>query len=318
MTYEERLLELAFRDPRIVVMTAENRAPIRNVPSRLQERFIDTGITEQTMIGMAAGLALRGRIPVVHALASFLTMRAFEFIRTDLGIADLPVKLVGYIPGILSEANGPTHQAIEDIAIMRGIPSMRIFCPSDMDDLVIGLPAILQDPHPWYIRYHGAPAVLEHSVAFHIGASEMAAYGTDVTILTYGALFSNAFAASQVLNAEGISVRLINVRSVKPIDEQMIVAAIEETSLIVTLEDHFLTGGLYSILAELLLRHRLSGVRVLPISLGDRWFAPGLLADVIDHEGFTPIQMAATIRQAFHESGKRPAAELATTQWNKS
>src|SRR5271170_1098670 len=124
MSYEEILTELATKDERIVVMTAENRALIRNMPAILKERFIDTGITEQTMIGAAAGLALRGRIPVVHALASFLTMRAFEFIRTDVGIGRLPVKLCGYIPGFLSDANGPTHQAIEDISILRGIPGM--------------------------------------------------------------------------------------------------------------------------------------------------------------------------------------------------
>src|SRR3984885_8061543 len=95
LTYADALLGLTRTDDRIVVMTAENRAPIRSLPAELGERFIDTGITEQTMVGMAAGLALRGRIPVVHALATFLTMRAFEFIRTDVGIPSLPVKLVG-------------------------------------------------------------------------------------------------------------------------------------------------------------------------------------------------------------------------------
>src|SRR5690606_39763980 len=126
MNYEQKLLELVQKDERIVVLTAENRAAIRNLPSKIKDRFIDVGIAEQTMIGMAAGLALRGRIPIVHALSTFLTMRAFEFIRTDIGIANLPVKLVGADPGFLSEANGLTHQAIEDISIMRGIPGMNI------------------------------------------------------------------------------------------------------------------------------------------------------------------------------------------------
>src|SRR5580700_6528930 len=103
MTYEELLTQTALSDERFIVMTAENRALVRNIPGKVGKRFIDTGITEQTMIGAAAGLALRGRIPVVHALASFLTMRAFEFIRTDLGISNLPVKLVGAVPGFLSE-----------------------------------------------------------------------------------------------------------------------------------------------------------------------------------------------------------------------
>src|SRR6202012_652928 len=97
-------------------------------------RFIDVGIAEQTLVGAAAGLALRGRIPVAHALAAFLTMRAFEFIRTDVGIARLPVKLVGGAAGILSEANGPTHQAIEDVALMRTIPHMLVFCPADTSE----------------------------------------------------------------------------------------------------------------------------------------------------------------------------------------
>src|SRR5262249_3426425 len=121
-SYEQALLRLCDVDPRIIVMTAENRAAIRGLPEALGPRFIDAGICEQPMVGMAAGLALRGRVPVIHALATFLTMRAFEFIRTDVGIARLPVKMIGGVPGFLSEANGPTHQALEDIAILRSVP----------------------------------------------------------------------------------------------------------------------------------------------------------------------------------------------------
>src|SRR5215470_12767192 len=114
MGYEEVLKERFAGDSSLIVMTAENRAAIRNLPALFGDRFIDVGICEQTLVGAAAGLALRGRTPVVHALASFLTLRAFEFIRTDVGIAQLPVKLVGAFAGFLSEANGPTHQALED------------------------------------------------------------------------------------------------------------------------------------------------------------------------------------------------------------
>ena len=114
------------------------------------------------MVGMAAGLALRGRVPVVHALATFLTLRAFEFIRTDVGIAGLPVKLVGTVPGFLSEANGPTHQAIEDVALMRGIPGMQVVCPADEEELVQALPAVLRSPRPTYLRYVATPARFAH------------------------------------------------------------------------------------------------------------------------------------------------------------
>ena len=134
MTYEDILRELVEHDNRFMVLTAENRAAIRNLPDQIGDRFVDTGITEQTLVGVSAGLALRGRIPVAHALATFLTMRAFEFIRTDVGISGLPVKLVGGFSGFLSEANGPTHQAIEDVSIMRGIPNINVFCPADEED----------------------------------------------------------------------------------------------------------------------------------------------------------------------------------------
>ncbi|WP_198175191.1 hypothetical protein [Spirosoma telluris] len=148
MTYEELLTQTALADERVIVMTAENRALVRNMPANLGSRFIDTGITEQCMIGAAAGLALRGRIPVVHALAAFLSMRAYEFIRTDLGIGNLPVKLSSFVPGFLSDGNGPTHQAIEDVSLMRGIPHMQVFCPADEQDLLLMLPTIWASPAP--------------------------------------------------------------------------------------------------------------------------------------------------------------------------
>src|ERR1700743_3012237 len=112
-TYQSVLLDLVERHPRVLVRTADNRAAIRELPAKIGPRFIDVGICEQTMVGMAAGLALRGRVPVVHALATFLTLRAYEFIRTDVGIAGLPVKLVGGGPGFLSDGHGHTHPGVD-------------------------------------------------------------------------------------------------------------------------------------------------------------------------------------------------------------
>src|SRR5262249_27685305 len=158
------------------------------------ERFVDVGICEQTLVGAAAGLALRGRRPVVHALAAFLTMRAFEFIRTDVGAARLPVKLIGYVPGLLSEGNGPTHQALEDVALMRGVPGMQVFCPSDEEELVQALPAILASEAPAYVRYTAQPAALRERAPFAIGCAETFGYGRDVALLTYGLLLRQAHA----------------------------------------------------------------------------------------------------------------------------
>ncbi len=300
MTYEGFLMDRALSDDSLVVLTAENRAAIRNLPAALGPRFIDVGICEQTMIGAAAGMALRGRTPIVHALATFLTMRAFEFIRTDIGIPRLPVILVGGVPGFLSEANGPTHQALEDVALMRGIPGMHVFCPADPEELVGGLPAILDGGAPTYVRYPATSLSAPHRTTFAVGKADTIADGSDVTILVYGLLLREAEKARQILSARGMSVRLVDLRMLKPIDEEAIVAAARETRLLVTLEDHFLTGGLHSIVAEVLLKHRRSA-RVLPMALEERWFRPALLADVLRYEGFTGEQIAARIGKAWEE-----------------
>ena len=292
--YEQTLLDMMAADERIIVMTAENRAAIRNLPNLAPGRFIDTGITEQTMVGAAAGLALRGRVPVLHALATFLTLRAFEFVRTDVGIGNLPVKLVGGVPGFLSDGNGPTHQAIEDVSLMRGIPHMHVFCPADEQDMLLGLPHIINSPHPTYIRFNGLKPVIDHDDQFEIGRAEQVSDGTDVAILVYGMLFAQAWEAKALLEAEGLSVRLINVRMPKPVDEEAILSAARETNLLVTLEDHFLTGGLFSIVAETLLRHG-ETAEVLPLALEERWFRPALLNEVLRFEGFTGEQIAARI-----------------------
>jgi transketolase len=316
MTYEDALRSLAAEREDLVVLTAENRAPIRNLPAALGQRFIDVGICEQTMVGAAAGLALRGRTPVVHALATFLTMRAFEFIRTDVGIANLPVKLIGYVPGFLSEANGPTHQAIEDVALLRGIPHMQVVCPADEAELVEALPAIVASRSPCYVRYNALPAAVEHRTPFAFGKAELLAGGYEdaeggagseigeasdggqqrVGLLTYGLLVGEAERARVILAARGVPVRLLNLRTLQPVDEQAILAAARRCRMLVTIEDHFQIGGLYSIVAEVLVRHGVS-CRLHPISLGERWFTPALLPDVLEHEGFSGPRLAARVAE---------------------
>lgn len=295
MNYEELLIQTALADERIVVMTAENRALVRSAPQQLGNRFIDTGITEQTMIGMAAGLALRGRIPIVHALAPFLTMRAYEFIRTDVGIAHLPVKLSGYIPGFLSDGNGPTHQSIEDVSLMRAIPGMEVYCPADEDDLVRMLPAIWQSPAPAYVRINHKKGQYIHS-AYKPGKAEIIGEGAEVTLLVYGFLFEQALETKALLEQEGLSVGLINLRSVKPVDREAIIHVAQHSGLLVTIEDHLQTGGLYSVVAEVLLQERLTA-HVFPMALKERWFKPGLLSEVLAYEGFTAQAMAQQILQ---------------------
>ncbi len=293
MNYQELIKQTALADERIVVMTAENRAVVRELPPVLGPRFIDVGIAEQTMIGTAAGLALRGRIPICHALAPFLIYRAYEFVRTDVGIAHLPVKLSSWIAGFLSDGNGPTHQAIEDVALMRGIPGMTVFCPADEADMLAMLPAVWASPDPAYVRLIVRKTDFQHA-PFQIGKAEVVAKGTDVTLLVYGYLFEEARQAAKILEGNGLSVGLVNMRSLKPVDEQAILDAASGSKRLVTIEDHLLTGGLYSIVAETLLRHRQTA-DVLPLALRERWFKPGRLPEVLEYEGFTPEKLAERI-----------------------
>jgi transketolase len=295
-TYENVLAALAESDSRIVVMTAENRAAIRGLPARLGPRFIDVGICEQTMIGAAAGLALRGRVPVCHALATFLTLRAFEFIRTDVGIGRLPVKLVGAVPGFLSEANGPTHQAIEDIALMRAIPGMQIVCPADAAELAAAMPAVLASTAPCYVRFNAGPPAVVHRTPFQMGQAEVLAEGDDVSLLTYGLMLSEVDVARRVLEENGVKPRVVNVRTLRPVDTRAILRAATESKLVVTVEDHLRTGALYSIVCELLVENGVRA-RVLPIALEDRWFGPALLADVLAHEKFDGVSIAARVME---------------------
>ncbi|MDR3611230.1 MAG: transketolase C-terminal domain-containing protein [Ignavibacteriaceae bacterium] len=295
MNYEQLLSDMMQKDDRYMILTAENRSAMRNISNTIPDRFIDTGIAEQTMVGMAAGLASRGRIPIVHALATFLTLRAFEFIRTDIGIANLPVKLVGAVPGFLSDGNGPTHQAIEDVSLMRGIPTMNVFCPADEEDLILGIEKIFPYNSPFYIRYNNLKPVVKHS-PFEIGKAEVLFEG-DIMILTYGLLLKEALLAREILLSENISAGVINMRSLKPLDRETVSDYCRRSDLIVTLEDHFITGGLFSILSEMMVFENIS-CEIFPIGLKS-WFKPALLNDVLEYEGFTGKAIAHKISKKF-------------------
>jgi transketolase len=205
----------------------------------------------------------------------------------------LPVKLSGFIPGFLSDGNGPTHQALEDISLMRGIPNVEVYAPADEDDLLKMLPYIWSTPHPAYIRVNTRTTGYIHG-NYKPGKAEIVASGSDITFLTYGLMFEQCMQAMSYLTQEGKSVGLINFRSLKPFDEYALLQAVADSKLLVTVEDHFLTGGLYTIVAETLLKHKTTA-DVKPFALEEKWFKPALLPEVLKHEGFTGKQIAEEI-----------------------
>lgn len=292
--YQEIIKNFALQNENVVVFTAENRAVVRELPPLLNDRFIDVGITEQNMIGMAAGMALRGRTPICHALTNFLLFRAYEFIRNDAGIPHLPIKLSGWIPGFLSDGNGPTHQSLEDVGIMRLIPGMQVFCPSDNDDMCLMLEKIWNSPHPSYLRVNPRPSKIEHKTPFEIGVAETLFEGSDVTILVYGFLLEEVLVAREILLQSGLSVGLVNMRSLEPVDSKLILSLKSTTKKIVTIEDHFGVGGLFSIIADLFAKNQVM-MPIQSISMENRWFKPGLLSEVLEFEGFTGAKLATRI-----------------------
>ena len=293
MTYGTRLHSLMDGDDRIVVLTAENWGPIVPIGLSGHPRFIDTGINEQALVGIASGLAVRGRVPFVHALSSFLTMRAFEFIRTDVGVGHLPVKLVGSLGGFLSEGNGPTHQAVEDVALLRLIPQMRVFCPASMQELEEALPVVLESPHPWYIRYIDRTTTAAIERVTEEGRAAFIGDGCDVGIIANGLMLEHAWQALTWLAARGIHGTLMHARFVAPFDRRALEELSSQCRCLVTIEDHLLTGGLGEVVASeltLLRRDR----PLLRIALED-WFSPGPLDAILESTGMTGPSLGARI-----------------------
>lgn len=286
MTYEKLLIDLCKKNESLIVLTAENRAHIRNFPSEMPERFLDVGIAEMTLCGVSAGLALRGRKPIAHALASFLVSRAYEFIKIDIAYPKLPVKLVGYVPGLLSLANGPTHQAIDDIGLMCSLPNMNVFVPSDLEDLLICLPEIINSSEPFYIRYVDIPKIIEHNSKFEIGKAEIFGTGEKIVFISMGILLKEALNALAMLENKGIDSTVINLRTIKPIDEQLIIEVSRKADLVVTIEDHLLESGIYSIVSKLLQKAGIA-TKVIPIGL-NTYFKPALnINEIIEFEGLS-------------------------------
>ncbi len=295
--YEEHLYSMINTSDRYLVLTCENRSSIRGLPQRIGDRFIDTGISEQTLLGVAAGLAMRGRVPIVHGIGAFITMRGYEFIRTDIALHDLPVKIAATFTGLLSEGNGPTHQAVEDIALMRTMPNMVVFCPADEEDLTLGLDIVLRYDSPVYIRLNHLSPVVEHLPYTAIGKAEVVREDSkecDLTLLAYGLLFREAYEAYSILRDMGYKLRLVNMRFLQPLDEELITTIVRDSRLIVTVEDHYIHGGLYTALCEVLVRRGVSK-RVLPICLNKKWFAAAPLEELLSFEGLRGRDIASKI-----------------------
>ena len=289
-TYESKLLSLIEKNQTIVVITAENRISLRNIPPKLGANFIDVGISEQNLIGIGAGLAKQGFLPIMHGMSAFLTMRAFEFIRTDLGYPSLPSVLVGTFNGLSGSANGtangPTHQAIEDIALMRLIPNMTVVAPSDLTETCNILDYIEDLKGPLYIRDSNFGVINLKREKFVWGKNECIVEGNDLAMLSYGTILDVCLRVSTKLSAQNIPHSVYNMRFLKPIDELTLQQVFQNHKTIYVIEDHIEMGGLGSIVKEYALKNKKSNKIVL-LNLQENFFKPANFEEALDYAGFS-------------------------------
>lgn len=243
--------ELAAERPD-VVLVSQDFGPIRGFTERFPERHFDVGISEQNLIGVAAGLAHAGKLPFVLGMAPFVSMRGFEQIRDDCAYNRNNVKIVAPFAGLEAGPWGATHHAIEDIALLRTVPGLTLLSPADPDESLAAVRAAATIDGPVYVRLGFLMAIDGYDAPFRPGEVVTLRDGNDAAILATGACVHAALAAHDSLKAAGIAARVLNVHTLKPLDRAAVERAARETGRLVTVEEHFVNGGLGGAVAEIL------------------------------------------------------------------
>jgi transketolase len=256
-SYGNALKELAEEFPKLVVLDADLAAATKTGIFRkaYPDRHIDCGIAECNMMGVAAGLSLTGLVPFVSSFAMFAAGRAFEQVRNSIGYPHLNVKIGATHAGITVGEDGASHQCNEDIALMRSIPGMVVMCPSDDVEARAAVRAALEYVGPVYIRFGRAavPVINDRpDYKFEIGKGTVVREGKDVTIVATGICVDSALGAAKLLEADGVSAEVINICTIKPLDEDIIVESAKKTGKVVTVEEHSVIGGLGSAVSDCL------------------------------------------------------------------
>jgi transketolase len=256
--FGKELTEITPDYPNVVVLDADiaGGTGMHHFRKAFPDRFIQCGIAEQNMMAMAGGLAATGLIPVVTTFAVFM-LRAIEQARLSIAYANMNVKIVGSHPGLDVGPDGASAQCLEDLACYRSIPSMVVLSPCDPLEVEQATKAILDYEGPVYMRTgrSGAQRILGEDYQFEIGKAKIIKEGTDVTVMGCGVTTGRALEAAKLLEMDGISVRVVNMSTIKPIDSAMVIKCANETKGIVTVEDHNIFGGLGSAVAEVLVQH---------------------------------------------------------------
>lgn len=300
--YGKALAELAGKDPDLVVLDADlsGSTMSKDFAAAAPDRFFDMGIAEANMVGVAAGLAACGKKPFVNSFAMFAAGRAWEQVRNSVAYPGLNVKVVGSHGGLSVGEDGATHQCIEDLAIMRAIPGMTVLCPCDGNEMRAAVRALVDYNGPAYLRLGrlAVETVTDTLEGYHfeIGKGVLLRDGADVTVVAVGMMVQSALQAAAILEEEGISVRVIDMHTIKPLDGEILLAAAKETGVIVTSEEANIIGGLGGAVSEYLTTH--CPVPVIRHGVEDQFGRSGAAQKVLDAYGLNAEGIAAKVREA--------------------
>ena len=287
--YSQTLAEMAAADGRVcaVVNDSVSSTKLKSFQGKFPERFVNVGIAEQNMVGVGAGLANGGMVPYVCGASCFLTARAMEQVKVDLGYSRWNVKLCGMSSGMAYGELGPTHHSIEDLAWTRVIPNLSVVVPADPIETASAMRYSLEHVGPMFLRISRIPVPLVHApdYTFTLGRAPVLHEGNDVTLMANGVLVARALAAAQSLKQRGISARVLNMSSMKPMDVDAVLDAARTTRGIVTAEEALAAGGLGGAVAEILALHHPAPMRILGVP--DVFAPTGSAEFLLEHFGLT-------------------------------
>ena len=301
--YGIALRDLGAKMKDLVVLESDVGSSTRSIlfGEAYPKRYFNVGIAEANMCGIAAGLASAGKVAFVNTFAVFMTTRALDPVTSLIAYPDLNVKIAGAYAGLSDSYDGATHNSVSDIAVTRAIPNMKVVCVSDAVQTARATESIAQIHGPVYLRLSRAevPAVFDNSYTFRFGKGELLRKGTDVTLLATGYMLQKSLEASRLLEAAGISARVVNIHTIKPIDEDIIIESAKKTKLIVTVEEHSIIGGLGGAVAEVLAEK--FPARMCRIGINDSFGESGDYESLLEKFGLSSEKIAEKVLLNFHK-----------------
>lgn len=296
--FGKTLAEIGERNEKIIVMDADLACSTQTkiFADKFPDRFFDCGIAEQNMLATAAGLASEGKIPFVASFAVFVTGRTYDQIRNGICYPNFNVKIVGTHGGITVGEDGATHQALEDISLMRGLPHMTVIVPADCKECQEAIKYAALHEGPTYIRIprSNVPDIFDENYSFNIHKAIVVEEGTDVSVFTNGETLAEVLLAAEELKKDNISLEVINVPVVKPLDFQTVIESVKKTKLAITVENHSIIGGLGSAICETLADKLQS--KVYRFGIHDEFGQSGKAEELIEYYGLDSKTLAKRIR----------------------